>query len=236
MTSNYEKFLEKYYQKLMDKYDIKSEKYKQLKYEYQLLQSKYRTKEKQLEIALSEAEKNASLKYQNIIDEKDKEIARLKALLNMDGTNTGIPTSKTPINKKKIIPNARVKSELAKEEQTGHKKHKLEKFSDEEINDNVSYELKEGPSCGVNLTQTGEICKDETSYRFVPIKRRNHFIQYKCDCCGKEVNQNIPIRLKEENQYSSEVQPMALTLGNEGNVSINKIRRIIRGFLMALLI
>ena len=107
MTSNYEKFLEKDYQKLMDKYDIKSEKYKQLKYEYQLLQSKYRT--------------------------------------------------------------------------------------------------KEGPSCGVNLTQTGEICKDETSYRFVPIKRRNHFIQYKCDCCGKEVHQNIPICLKEENQYSSEV-------------------------------
>ena len=119
----------------MDKYDIKSEKYKQLKYEYQLLQSKYRTKEGQ----------------------------------------------------------------------TGHKKHKLEKFSDEEINDNVSYELKEGPSCGGILTQTGEICKDETSYRFVPIKRRNHFIQYKCDCCGKEVNQNIPICLKEENQYSSEV-------------------------------
>ena len=158
ITSNYEK--------LMGKYDIKSEKYKQLKYEYQLLQSKYR----------------------------------------------------------------------AKEGQTGHKKHKLEKFSDEEINDNVSYELKECPSCGGNLTQTGEIFKDETSYRFVPIKRRNHFIQYKCDCCGKEVNQNIPIRLQEENQYSSEVQPMALTLGNEGNVSINKIRRIIRGFLMALLI
>ena len=237
MTSNYENILEKDYQKLMEKYDIKSEKYKQLKYEYQLLQSKYNTKEKQLEIALTEAEKNASLKYQDIITEKDKEIgekdkeiARLKALLNMDGSNAGIPTSKTPINKEKIIPNSRVKTGRAKGGQSGHQKHKLEKFSDEEINDNVNHELEECPSCGGNLTQIGEICKDETSYRFVPIKRRNHFIQYKCNCCGKEVHQNIPTHLKEENQYGSEVQAMALTLGNEGNVSINKIRRIIRGF------
>ena len=70
--------------------------------------SKYNTKEKQLEIALNEFEKNVSLKYQDInnekdkeIGEKDKEIARLKALLNMDGSNAGIPASKTPINKEK---------------------------------------------------------------------------------------------------------------------------------------
>ena len=77
-----------------------------LKYEYQLLNSKLKTKENQLK----EIEKKAQEKYQPLIDEKDKEIARLKALLNTNGTNSGIPTSQTPLNKKKIIPNTRVKS------------------------------------------------------------------------------------------------------------------------------
>ena len=103
MASNYEKIFTKDYQKLLEKYDKKTEEYKQLKYEYQLLQHRYNTKEKQLEIAITEAENNASLKYKTIIDEKDKEIQRLKSLLNLDGTNAGIPTSQTPINKKKII-------------------------------------------------------------------------------------------------------------------------------------
>lgn len=61
-----------------------------------------------------------SLKYSEIIDEKDKEIARLKALLNIDGTNAGIPTSQTPINKKKIIPNSRTKSNKKIGGQNGH--------------------------------------------------------------------------------------------------------------------
>ena len=237
MRANYQNFFEKDYQKLLDKYDKKSEDYKQLKYEYQLLDKKLKTRDKQLEIAINNFEINAKMKYQPLLDEKDKlladkdkEIARLKALLNIDGTNAGIPTSQTPINKKKIIPNTRTKSNKKIGGQLGHKKHKLEKFNDEEINDNVDFELENCPCCGGNLTEIGEICKDELSYRFVPIKRRNHFITYKCNCCNKEVRQNIPDRLKEDNQYGSEIQSVALSLANEGNVSMNKIRRIIRGF------
>lgn len=237
MAANYEKIFERDYQKLLDKYDKKSEQYKQLKYEYQLLFHKYNKKEEQLEIALNNFEINAKAKYQPLLDEKDKqlldkdkEIARLKALLNSDGTNAGIPTSQTPINKKKVIPNTREKSGKTKGGQKGHKKHKLEKFKDEEINDNVIYELDECPNCGGNLTEVGEITKDELSYRFVPIKRRNHFIKYKCACCEKEVHKSIPNRLKEDNQYGSEIQSVALSLANEGNVSMNKIRHIIRGF------
>lgn len=237
MGANYQNFFDKDYQKLLDKYDKKSEEYKQLKYEYQLLQSKYNTKAKQLNIAIQQADNNAAKKYLPLLnekdkqlEEKDKEIARLKALLNIDGTNAGIPTSQTPINKKKIIPNTRTKSDKKIGGQLGHKKHKLEKFNDEEINDNVNFELENCPCCGGELTETGEICKDELSYRFVPIKRRNHFITYKCNCCEKEVHKNIPNRLKEDNQYGSEIQAVALSLANEGNVSMNKIRHIIRGF------
>lgn len=237
MGANYQNFFDKDYQKLLEKYDKKSDDYKQLKYEYQLLDKKLKTKNKQLEIAINNFEINAKMKYQPLLDEKDKqliekdkEIARLKALLNIDGSNAGIPTSQTPINKKKIIPNTRIKSGKKIGGQAGHKKHKLEKFNAEEINDNVNFELDSCPCCGGKLIETGEICKDELSYRFVPIKRRNHFITYKCNCCNKEVHQNIPNRLKEENQYGSEIQSVALSLSNEGNVSMNKIRHIIRGF------
>lgn len=237
MATNYNNFFEKDYQKLLEKYDKTSEENKQLKYEYQLLDKKLKTRDKQLEIAINKFEINAKAKYQPLLDEKDKiieekdrEIARLKALLNTDGTNAGIPTSQTPINKKKVIPNTRIKSDKNKGGQKGHRKNKLEKFDNEEINDNVIYEMEKCPNCCGELLETGEICKDELSYRFVPIKRRNHFITYKCKKCNKDVHKNIPTRLKEENQYGSEIQSVALSLANEGNVSMNKIRRIIRGF------
>ena len=226
MATNYENRFIKDYQELLEKYDKKSQEYELLKYEYQLLNSKLKTKENQLK----EIEKKAQEKYQPLIDEKDKEIARLKALLNTDGTNSGIPTSQTPLNKKKIIPNTRVKSNKKIGGQIGHEKHKLKKFEDEEINDNVIYELEKCPCCNGELIKTDEICKDELSFRFVPIKRRNHFIVYECNNCHKKVHQNIPIRLKEENQYGSEVQAITLSLLNEGNVSMNKIRHIIKGF------
>ena len=237
MATDYQKMFERDYQKLLEKYDIKSEKYKQLKYEYQLLQNKYNTKEKQLDIAVHNFENNARKKYQPLLDEKDKllaekdkEIARLKALLNIDGTTAGIPTSQTPINKKKVIPNTRLSSGKSKGGQIGHHKHKLEKFKEEEINDNLIYELEKCPCCDGDLEEIGEVTKDELSYRFVPIKRRNHFIEYQCKNCHKKVRQNIPIRLKEENQYGSEIQSVALSLANEGNVPMNKIRHIICGF------
>lgn len=232
-ATNYNKILEKDYQKLLDKYDEKSEEYKQLKYEYQLLNNKLKIKNKQLD----NFEESAKAKYQPLLDEKDKiinekdmEIARLKALLNIDGTNAGIPTSQTPLSKKKIIPNTREKTDKLKGGQIGHKKHKLEKFNDEEINDNNYYTLDKCPCCNGVLHEIGEICKDELSYRFVTIKRRNHFIEYVCNDCHKKVHHNIPEHLKEENQYGSEVKAMALSLANEGNVSMNKIRHIIRGF------
>ena len=50
------------------------------------------------------------LEQKSLIQEKEYEIARLKALLNMDGTNHGIPTSQTPIHKKKVIPNTNRRS------------------------------------------------------------------------------------------------------------------------------
>ena len=46
----------------------------------------------------------------------------------------------------------------------------------------------------------------------------------------KKVHERIPTELKEENQYGVQVQATALTLMNQGNVSLNKIRKMIYGF------
>ena len=42
-----------------------------------------------------------------IIKELRNRLAHAEALLNHDGSNTGTPTSQTPINKNKVVPNSR---------------------------------------------------------------------------------------------------------------------------------
>lgn len=74
-------------------------------------------------------------------DNLKEEIQRLKSLLNTDNSNSGIPTSKTPIGKNKRIPNSREKTGEKIGGQTRYQKHKLEKFHDEELTDSSYYEV-----------------------------------------------------------------------------------------------
>ena len=67
-------------------------------------------------------------------EEREREVERLKALLNRDGSNSGLPTGMTPLNKNKVIPNSRKKTGKKIGGQGGHTKHKPEKFRDEEVN------------------------------------------------------------------------------------------------------
>ena len=116
------------YENLLIKNDQLSEENRKLRYLQNLLEGQNNTLKEHEEKIKQELEEK-----QNLIEKQEYEIARLKALLNMDGKNHGIPTSQTPINKEKVIPNTREKSDKAKGGQIGHKKHKLEKFKDEEI-------------------------------------------------------------------------------------------------------
>jgi hypothetical protein len=59
-----------------------------------------------------------------------KEVARLNQINGMDGTNSGLPTSQTPLQKKKHIPNSRTKSKKKKCGQLEYKKHTLKKFDE----------------------------------------------------------------------------------------------------------
>ena len=214
------------YENLLIKNDKLSKENRKLKYNQNLLENQIQTLIKKEAEAKKEIEE-----HQNLLKEKDFEIARLKALLNMDGTNHGIPTSQTPINKKKVIPNTREKSNKPKGGQKGHPKHKLEKFKDNEITERCEHSMEKCPCCNSDaIKKTGEIKeKDELDYKIVVTKKRHLFTEYECEECGKKFHEEIPNNLKEENQYGPQVQALELTLMNQANVTINKAQKITKG-------
>ena len=227
---DFQKNLYKDYEKLLITNDRLSEENRKLRYSQRLLESQNNT--------LRKNEENAKNKLKEVIDKKDSiikeqeyEIARLKALLNMDGTNHGIPTSQTPIHKKKVIPNTREKSGLSKGGQKGHPKHKLEKFKEEEITEYCEHSMEKCPCCNCDaIKPTGKVKeKDELDYKIVVEKIRHQYKEYVCEECGKKFHQEIPNNLKEENQYGPQVQALELTLMNQANVTINKAQKITYG-------
>lgn len=254
MASNYVNSLYRDYEKLEIKNQKINNENKMLKLRLDILESENQRKDK----IISNHEKivdDIKTKNQTIIDEKDKIIeAQNKKIielvnqlnltkherdmylskLNLDGTNAGIPTSQTPINKKKVIPNSRKNTGGKIGGKYNHTKSKLEKFSDEEINENDDVTLDECPHCHSKdiVELESEITKDEFDYQIKIIKKRYHFKEYKCSDCNNIVRKNIPVNLKEDNQYGNNVQATALTLTNIGNVPMNKVRKIICGLTM----
>ena len=249
--SNYTNSLYNDYEKEIIKRKEVERQYKLIKLRNDILESENQRLEKKIIMmeqgVIVEKERIINEKNQ-IIEAQNKKIIELVhqlnltkyerdqylAKLNIDGTNSGIPTSQTPINKKKVIPNSRKKTDNKIGGQINHKKHKLEKFEEDEINEHEDIILEECPHChSKNLVELeSEITKDELDYLIKTIKKRIHFKEYKCPNCNKIVRQKIPVNLKEDNQYGNNVQATALTLANIGNVPMNKTRKIISGLTM----
>ena len=161
----------------------------------------------------------------------EEEILRLNSIANNDGTNSGLPTSQMPIDKKKVIPNSRVKTGKKKGGQLGHKKYALTPLSDDEIDETVDHTLESCPKCGGDLKYIGERYKDVIDYKVTVIKTRHIFYEYECLICGKTVHSPIPLDIKEPVQYGSEIQALSLALINQGFVSINRTAQIIAGLM-----
>lgn len=89
--------------------------------------------EQDLEWAVVEAVEQVSVKFEAIIEAQNQKIAALSSILGNDGNNSGTPTSQTPINKDKGIPNSRIKTRKPKGGQRGHQKHTLSPFEDVEV-------------------------------------------------------------------------------------------------------
>lgn len=127
-----------------------------------------------------------------------------EALLNTDGTNSRIPTSHTPLSKKKVIPNTREKTGKRIGGQTGHSKKKLEAFSEEEVTEHEVHRPECCPYCGsTELEETGnEVTKDELDYKIVVVKRRHHYPECRWKRCGKRIRKEIVPQLKEGMRHS----------------------------------
>ena len=194
--SNYTNSLYNDYEKSLQKNKKLYQKYKLTKLRLDIAESENQRKDKIINKYNYEIEeKNKIIKAQNkkIIElvnqlnltkyERDQYLAKL----NINGTNAGIPTSQTPINKKKIIPNSRKNSGGKIGGQPKHKKHKLEKFKNEDINEEQEITLQECPHCHSKdlIELDSEITKDEFDYQIKIIKRRIHFKEYKCKECNK---------------------------------------------------
>jgi transposase len=228
MTTNYGKGLYREYELVLSKKEAIEAKYKLLQKQFQILQNEVKIKEK-LEAELTKK----AIEYQALIFANEiltKENLRLNTLLNIDGTNSGLPTSKTPLSKNKVIPNSREKSGKKIGGQPGHPKKKLEAFAASEITETEEHQADECPHCGGKSVETEKtINKDELDYEVVVIKKRHVFSICKCEDCGREFHQPIPTNLKEDNQYGVHVRSLALALMNIGNVSVNKVRKMIYG-------
>ena len=169
-----------------------------------------------------------------IIQALMNKVAHLEALADRDGTNTGIPTSQTPVNQKKRIPNSRRGSNKKKGGQPGHEKHTLEPFSESEVDEDVLHELDtESETCGLcggSLEFTGHyVEKDEFDVIIKTVRRRHKYAVYECLDCGAQIRLQIEKHLKQQNQYGSTVQALALSLMVTGNMAVNKVRTFFLG-------
>lgn len=170
-----------------------------------------------------------------IIEELKNRLAHAEALLSRDGTNASIPTSQTPIDKKKRIPNTREKTGKKKGGQPGHEKHVLVAPDDREITDTVIHGADGGgflcPKCnGDNYVPTGDT---EVKYEYdveVKIKKIKHvFYYYRCLACGTEFRSAYPPALRGEVQYGPGIQALALSLTNTVNAAMNKTSMFLCG-------
>ena len=217
------------YQELYEKERSKVKELQDYKFSLELENQHLKDSLERLEEGSSEdvtAAKDAKAQIAALKDE----VARLTARINSNGTNTGTPTSRTPMDQEKVIPNSREKSGLPKGGQTGHKKHDMPQFSDDEINRETTHDLTECTKCGShNLEEVGSTVKDEFDYEVKVIKHRHTFIEKICLDCGERVH--VPLgSLKAKNQYGKVIQAMAMSLMNLGFVSINRSRKILTGF------
>lgn len=227
MRTDYTRGLYKEYEMVLSQKEKLEMEYKSLRIKYQLIQKEVlRLHEK--EEGLQEKATQMELEKNELI----RENLRLQALLNTDGTNSGIPTSRTPLSKKKVVPNTRKKTGMQIGGQKGHPKRKLEAFTAEEVTENEIHLPECCPYCGNRELEEkeNEVTKDELDYEIVVIKRRHHYPECRCKKCGRSLRKEIEPQLKEENQYGKNVQVLALALMNLGNVSINKTRKMMYGF------
>lgn len=179
-------------------YDRLSSEYRKqkdriLSYQEQIVS--FRNSNKTLEKALAkekEYQKEEAAQKDAIIQALMNKVAHLETLTGRDGTNTGTPTSQTPVNQKKRIPNSRRGSNKKKGGQPGHEKYALKPFDESEVDEDVLHELdSESETCGLcggRLAFTGNyVEKDEFDVIIKTARRRHKYAVYEFLDCGSQI-------------------------------------------------
>ena len=107
------------------------------------------------------------------VDELEAKISRLEKRLNLNSSNSGIPTSKDRIGFNKIQ-NNREKSTKKIGAQEGHEIHKLEYFKDDEITEVVEHTLDKCPKCGGSLIEVNVVKSDVIDNLSKQVKNEPH--------------------------------------------------------------
>lgn len=225
------KQLQSYNSKLRSKYNaVQLENNRLRKKQESLIKKEVEIRTKEYKKELVEKDKIINDKEEEIHALKEK-VAKLQSKLDNDASNSGIPTSKTPIGRRKYIPNTREKTNKAKGGQKGHKKHKLIPFKEEEITEIVEIKPRECNKCysqELEILSTS-VDKQELDYEVVVIRRKNKFMNCRCKKCGNVFHATIPNDLKEDIQYGKVVQSMAVCLTNEIYTPFNKTVKLVSG-------
>lgn len=193
------------------------------KYQEKIIKNEVETRTKDLTEQLNDRDKQ--------IEALKEKIAKMQSIIDNDSTNSGLPTSKTSIGKKKYIPNTREKTNKLKGGQKGHKKHKLEKFKESEATEIIEIVPTECDKCNSKeIEELNEgIDKQELDYEVILIKRINRFKKCRCKKCGNIFHTPIPKELKEEIQYGKTIQSLCVCLTNEIYTPFNKTVKLVRG-------
>ncbi len=176
--------------------------------------------------AVSKVVQELNKKHQKEVNQLQAKIKRLESRLNINSSNSGIPTSKQSIGKN-IIQNNREKSDKQKGGQINHKPHKLEYFKEEEITEKVHHTLEKCPECGGNLVKTNTVISDVIDITVKITKTRNEIQNYRCNCCHKNITAND--KLPRGVVYGTNINSMALSLMNEANTPLNKVVSFLSG-------
>ena len=217
-----------------------SAEYTQLKSRIQEYQETIKGLRRSLD-EMRESRKTQKADYEQLLAEKDATIKtltnRLEHELSLkahDGTNTGTPTSQTPIGKRKVIPNSRVSTGKKKGGQPGHERHVMEAPSDDEIDIVAVHELgtedRCPKCCGQDYSFTGEReAKYEIDIQIHVVKTRHEYYVYECQDCGERFRTGIAPTLRAQCQYGPSTQAAALSLMDTVNAPINKVRTFLSG-------
>lgn len=201
-----------------------------------------------------ELEKHLTQNLKNATNENEClniDLAKVKSTLNNDNNNSGIPTSKTPIGKKKRnTANSREKSTRTKGGQKGHEKHQLNSNPNDEITsvinhlheafldqikgtDDINLDKFICPNCiaGISPEKIKIIEKEEIDIQIKKTKTKHRFFKIHSKKCNTFFEVKIPNNLKEAAQYGTNIKALICVLVKYSCVSIIRVHELLRELL-----